>query len=550
MRPPRIALAPVMLSAAAFSLAQVAPPDGAIEGIVVNSDTGAGVEGASVTVSTVPSAGRSAKYEATSGIAGRFTITGMAPGSYFARVSKDGFAPQLSGLSFLPESVSSPEPPFRVDAGGDPVQVRLELAPLQTVRGRVLGPDGEPAAGVEVSLSPNIMANQDVTDAEGRFTLEGTRPGSYTLIARPPESAQPEEASDGTRTAIVTTYYPSVEDRSLAQPIVFRGQADLRDYEIRMQTAVVYRVSGIALDENRQPSSGAELSLFPVPAGAPEPRGLSMRPGGPRLFAVGLRQGVRGLPEATAVAGEDGRFEFPAVRSGDWIIRALSAPAPDAPDAHGSIRVSVSRGDAGDLEVSVAAPFQLTATLEWEEGDAGPTRTSNPGPLGVYLMEADGDVLVPGIAGGAQSGELSFDNVLPGRYQLVLASGVSARILQDNREIIGPVQVTADSPPLRVVLNASTGTVRGIAGEGATVVLVPQQPVGVTVGQTMVAGPGGLFELNQVPPGDYYVAAFHGEYRLAPSAAMLSLVPNRGRRVSVEEGSVADVTLPVVPAPR
>ena len=122
-------------------------------------------------------------------------------------------------------------------ASGDPVKVELKLTPLNTIQGRVLGPDGTPAGGVEVNLNPNILGSV-VTDREGRYSLENVKPGSYTLSARPPANARPEEAKDGTRIALVTTYYPSVSDQSLTQQIAFHGQGILDGYEIRMQTAL------------------------------------------------------------------------------------------------------------------------------------------------------------------------------------------------------------------------------------------------------------------------------------------------------------------------
>jgi hypothetical protein len=60
---------------------------------------------------------------------------------------------------------------------------------------------------------------------------------------------------------MVTTYYPSVADQSLVQPIVVRGQENLGGgYEFCMQTALVHRVRGIVLDEEGKPSAEAELN--------------------------------------------------------------------------------------------------------------------------------------------------------------------------------------------------------------------------------------------------------------------------------------------------
>jgi hypothetical protein len=465
----------------------------------------------------------------------------MTPGSYHTRVEKDGFASPLPDLRLLSNSE------FRVASTGDPVKVELKLTPFETIRGRVLGPDGKPAAGVEVSLDPNITADEAATDREGRFALPNIRPGVYTLIAKPPKSAQPEESSDGTRTAIVTTYYPGVADASLTQPIMLRGQG-AADYEIRMQTAPVHRVRGIVLDDAGKPLPEAELSLFRIPEGMPEPMGMSVRAGGRTLFAVGLRRGSGSTPEATAIAGKDGHFEFPAVRSGNW--RIDTDPAGDAA-SRGTADVYVGRADVDELEVHAATPFKLIGRVEWIGA-----QVSSSSSFGV--MSLISPVRNEFVRGGlVESSGLSFENVLPGRYQAIVKPGLSARIFV-NQDGQGENEVTGQTFPvnagsrLRVVLKTWSGTVRGTVekGEGATAVLVQQRFEGVAFGQTVVCGAGGSFELSEVSPGDYYIAAFDHLDGLSPSAAMLSLVPSRGTSVKVVEHSAADVTLSVIALPR
>jgi Carboxypeptidase regulatory-like domain len=282
MKSIRVAVLIATGSFAAFSAPQDAPSGGAVEGTVVNSVTGAGIAGASV----VLAGNKSGRYEATSDAAGHFKITGVVPGTYRPDVKKDGFATPTFDLSTLLSS-----PGLRVTSDRDPAKLELTLTPLDTIQGRVLDPDGKPAAAIEVSLYPNIMAEVAVTDEEGLFALHDIRPGSYTLIARPPKGAKTEEASDGTKTAMVTTFYPSVADQSLVQPIVVRGEGNFGSgYEIRMQTALVHRVRGIMLDEDGKPSPGAELTLLQNSEGPPASMGLGMRAGGPSLFALGMRR--------------------------------------------------------------------------------------------------------------------------------------------------------------------------------------------------------------------------------------------------------------------
>jgi hypothetical protein len=530
----RVAVLIAAASIATLVAAQSAPPGGTVQGTVTSTVTGAGIAGASV----VLSANRSTRYETTSDASGHFKITGLAPGNYRTTVEKDGFSSPPPDLAFFANSG------LRIGSGTDPVKVELKLTPLNTILGRVLGPDGKPAAGVEVSLYPNITANLPVTDQEGRFTLEEIRPGSYTLMAKPSANAQPEEARDGTRTAIVPTYYPSVVDQSLAQQIVSPGEGS---YEIRMRTAPVHRVSGIVLDEEGNPVPGAELTLFPIAEGISGVRGLSIGAGGLSLFALGMRPGgPPRVPEGTAIAGKSGRFEFPAVRSGDWRINAISYAPPDAPaaPARGIASALVGRADVDDLQIHVAKSFKLRGTSEWKGED-------HPRFLlgAVMLMNQDGTESLH--FGRAQSGGLMFDDILPGRYQLILRPGLAAQTFLGGNEVTGTFPLTGSGPPLHVVLRTWSGTVRGTVekGDGATVILVPQRVEGLALGQSIVCGAGGSFELSEVSPGDYYIAAFDHMDGLYPSAAMLSLVPSRGTSIKVEESSAASVMLSVIAAP-
>jgi hypothetical protein len=515
-----------LLAAGPITLAQNPPAGGTVEGTVVNSVTGAGIGGASVTLFS------GNQYQTTSDALGHFKITGIVPGGYRTSVGKDGFAP----LALF----SNPE--VRVTASSDPVTLELKLTPLNAIRGRVFGPDGKPLAGMDVNLNPNIWGNV-VTDQEGRFALESVKPGSYTLSARPPASVKPEEAKDGTRTAMVTTYYPSVADGSLAQPIAFRGEGDLIGYDIHMQTAPVHRVRGIVLDEGGKPSPGAELTLFPSSNAPPSPMGLSSRAGRSSLFLMGARRAPTGMAEATVRSGKDGRFELPAVPSGDWRIGVESNPS-------GTADVRVGREDIDNFQVHVAMSFRLTGTIDWQGARSQPA--SNPSVFAlVTLLTADTNEFVSG--GLVESGRIPlYEHIQPGRYKAIARPGLSAQIFLGEAEVTGQTfSLTANGPPFRMVLKTWSGTVRGTVGngEGATVMLVPQRGEGVAIGQTIRCGSGGSFELNEVSPGDYYMAAFDHMDPFAPSAAMVALMLSRGTSVRVEEGSSANVMLSVIAAP-
>jgi hypothetical protein len=145
-----------------------------------------------------------------------------------------------------------------------------------------------------------------------------------------------------------------------------------------------------------------------------------------------------------------------------------------------------------------------------------------------------------------------FYAISPGEYKLMVPPGLSARTFLGESELTGAFTVSADTPPIRAALKKVSGTIRGTVekGEGATVVLVPQWISDVTFGQTAVSGSDGTFELNEVTPGDYFIAAFDHMDGMSPSAAVLSLMRIRGTALHVEEDLAANINLSMVSLPR
>ena len=236
---------------------------------------------------------------------------------------------------------------------------------LVSLSGRVVDADGNPMSQGEVKIVDGIVVP---VAADGTFVMKDLEPGSYTLAAIPRATPVPE----GARVPVIT-YSP--------ERIVIRGDADVSGVEIRLQTAEVYRVSGMVLDETGNPKAGAEVQLLPkIQTGA-------------RIVGVGevitmVGPGpYTGPDEARVVSGEDGSFAFPAVRSGEWQLAAASRGSIDARNFADSVRngaVDVVVGDrnVGNLQIRLAAPFTVTGTVDW--GDLPKQR------VGILLSAAGG----------------------------------------------------------------------------------------------------------------------------------------------------------------
>jgi Carboxypeptidase regulatory-like domain len=499
---PRVIAPVLLLSSLAFS-----QTPGSVEGVVVDRVTRAGIPGASVTV-YLRSQGLT--YEATTDASGDFHIFGMKPGDYEVRFEKDGYR---FGNKY-------PAQPYHVGQGQDPIRIRLEMTRLVSLSGRVTDPDGNPVSQAEVKI---VGRNIVPVAADGTFVMKDLEPGWYTLAAIPTATAVPEGAR-----APVPTYTP--------EPIVVRGDADLSGYEIRLQTAEVYRVSGVLLDETGVPKAGVPVQLLPAIQ-----TGTRVVLFGDLISLVGPGPST-GPEEARVVSTEDGSFEFPAVRSGEWKLAATSAGSIESADYAASVRsgalsVIVGNRNVTNLQIRLAAPVKVNGTLDWGEM---PNRNAR-----VFLLPLGGLSVMFGPTMAASSGTLSLRVAAAEKHLIVPPAGPGyypVSVLLGGQEVLGkPVDLSADAT-FRVTYKAANGSVRGTVenGDGASVVLIPRNVQTMGFGRMVTSKADGTFDMSGVPPGDYFAAAFE-QFRTFPitDAAWLARVASIGTRVSVAQSPVS-----------
>jgi hypothetical protein len=479
-----------------------------LEGSVVNSITGAGIDGAKITLMGKGKAGvRDSITDAT----GSFHISGLAPGEYQVFVQKAGF----SGPPNLPANS------LHIGAGADPPRLRLELVPPATLRGRVFGTDGKPAVKVQVALGPQY-GTKTLTGDDGAFVFENVPPGRISLAA-----------FDGH----VRTYFPATADPTFADSISVRPGTDQGAYEIRLQTANVYRVRGVVLDRAGKPSADSIVSLSP---GLPNSQELQfvLSLGGTMTFRLNSPLGgVTPAREPDVTSGKDGVFEFPSVREGDWILRA------EAENIDRGVAFVGVRKDIDDVRIRLERPIEITGSVVLGDGSPAPKNGIN-----VMLTPTDG---VRGATGNTdKTGTLRIGDVSPGHYRITAISRaagyyVASVMVGDVDAMRQPAELSDSSPPLRIVLKAG-GRLSGNVekGEGSKLLLVPQTVSPGDIVQVYPCGAGGNFELAGIAPGDYYAIAvtrFDGPSRNAIEgvhAIMRDATP-----VRVEDGAVTSAHL-------
>ena len=509
-----------------------------VEGTVLNSATHAGIPEASVTLWTQ----KGVRYNAVTDASGTFRITGVLPGEYSVRFQKSGFE-ELGQPGFgQPLFLIGAAPGFHTDA---------KLVPFATLRGRVVDPDGRPAAHVIVRLGHHEPTE---SDAEGLFELEDLHPGSYTLEASPrvEQSGLSRQAKTppAPRTEIIPTFYPSTANAAEAEHIQIRPGADLAGYEIHLRTSPVYGVRGVVLDQAGKPVRKANVRLL----GAGENslmagRSMLRSPAAIVQYFLNIR-GVQNQ-EATLESRDDGTFEFPSVRPGDWNIEAELDPQLDDRRnlyfvSSGTVPAPVSDRDLDDVELRFARGFAVEITADW-----GGQPPSNGVPSIMLIPLTRRQIVTSGKP--APGGGLTFENLLPGRYHIVPTPGLPAgyyasAVMLAGHDVMGQeVELAPGMPPISVIYKPGPGTIRGTVeqGGGATVLLWPEGGTIPDLVRAIEAGPRGEFEATNVPPGDYSVIAFDRVGNEGGSESFVLGVFAAGTRVKVSEGSAETLQIAV-----
>ncbi len=510
----------------AFALLAEAQNGGSsLSGRVVNSVTRAGIAGAEIRMcrSGSPTPGVAiCRFDelptAVSDETGTYRLTGLADGQYmFLPLPREGFFPVM------------PAKP-QINVSGD-THLDVELIPLAGVRGRVLDPDGKPAAGVVVALdAPSCRGctamDVSITNADGEYSFTGLPPVESLILSASPRAQDPKAEEK-----IVTTYYPSAIDRDLAEGVRSQG-IDLFGYDIKLRTAQARSVKGIVIDNAGKPVPKAIVSIVKPATGM-----VAMIRG---YFAAEPIEVPVAEPSQTR---DDGTFTFPSVRRGNWTLRA----ALGDPALSGSADVSVSDAEVENVQVRVAPPLDIELQTDW--GDSPPARFP-AGPA--TFIPLDSPLLLPPLPGDLGPGQAPQFVGFAGKY--LIGPGPSpqpgfylAAVLLDNRDVLGQVADIASGDSLKLIFKTGGGSVRGTVEKGAeaTVVLMADASASARIGYATRCDSNGAFVLRDLPPGEYTAVAVQGAVGDPARPEFSAMLSASGRRVRVEAGSAAQVDLRV-----
>jgi protocatechuate 3,4-dioxygenase beta subunit len=524
------------LSVHIFSAPQAANPPGVfrIAGILIGANGGAPLNRGKVSLVEVKRPQE--QISVITGDDGRFEFPRVAPGKYSLRGAKHGY---ISAAYDEHEQYSSA---IVTGAGLDTEHLMLKLFPSAMIAGKVLDETGDPARHTGVTLYREdhqagmtriLTRGNDTTDDRGYYEFANLAPGTYFVSAtdtpwyaiHPVGSANENGTVSGMvdpslDVAYPTVYYQDATEPDDALPIPVRG-GDSVEVTLHMTPVPSLRL------RFRTPDTAQGFT-------AP----MLERP------ALG---GMESIPGQGAEQIAPGLWEMAGVPAGRYSVRIQ-------PQYAGSSQRNVEMNITSDGEELDTAQGQADGSVK-----ASVTMTNkNSLPTSLQLGLLDSKLRMHSTQNVNAKGEAEFQNVMPGKYQILAHSegkaySVTSVLVQGHRVSQNSLDVTSGSS-LDVALTVAAGStnVEGFAkrdgkpSAGAMVVLVPEHPeYKVDLFRRDQSDLDGSFVLLDVVPGRYTILAIENGWELDwSSPGVIGYYVKHGQAVVVPDQAKTSMSLP------
>jgi protocatechuate 3,4-dioxygenase beta subunit len=479
----------------------------AIAGTVVNAMTGAPLSQARISIAETKD-----RAKVTSMITsenGHFEFLQLRPGKYSLQGAKRGFLSSAyeQHEQFSTAIVTGPE--FSTE------NLVLRLTPMALISGQVFDEFGDPVRSAQVALyfenhnggiTRITRLLNSSTDDRGFFDFNLLRPGNYfiSVTARPWYAIHPVTAPEasGHRASQVspaldvvypTTYYHGASEADRATPIEVKG-GDRLQFEMHLNpTPALHLILRVPLDEQGQQTS------FNMPM-------LQKRVFDSVQFVQteGMQPVAPGVYEVSGVP--PGRYTVRATNSNSGQMEVST----DIDLARDGQELSNSRGEPlGSLKVTVKMPGQETLPKQY------------------FIGLQDSRLRLVAFKQGDPSGQLSFENLVPGKYAIRFGTQTKPYSVVRTSSLAGDtpghdVMVAPGAAlDLTAVLSVGVVNIEGVVHKkdkpvaGIMVALVPKDPqANIELFRRDQSDFDGTFLLQGVIPGSYTIVAVEDAWGL------------------------------------
>jgi hypothetical protein len=428
------------------------------------------------------------------------------------------------------------------------LEVHFSLRRSLAIEGRVATEDGDPLAGVLVSLERlDRRASRPAveTDDRGYYRQFGLPPGRYRLCVAPAATAAIKGAPQRwARESLVTTCYPAEADPAHPQ-VIELATADVGSADLVMKTVRRFTVSGELRDSGGGTLDAGDVSFV-------EENAL------PRRSLQVLRM-------------RPGRFVVEGVEPGTYALRVDVAgdAAYGRPREYASMEVVVRDEDVGGIVLRARRSAVVSGTLTFEGEapksivDMTVTVQHEPLPDGEpSAMSASRPVretLTFDLPATSAPARLGLSHTPPG--WLVKSILYHGRDVTDEPVVL---ESTADPGAIEIVLTnrvvyVTGGAVAAQRGRPVVVLAFRADRVGVgerpdpsggsslPVAASAPADEKGAFTVGPLVPGEYLVVAVDRDEwfdaSLENRSAAVGRVLPRAERLTVREGEQPSISL-------
>jgi hypothetical protein len=438
---------------------------------------------------------------------GRYEFRNLSAGAY--RVS----AMSLNGtaVAFGQRGPSERGELIALKPGAALEGIDIAMPQPSAISGRIVDERGDPMALANVRVEriefskgrrrltavPGITSRQ--TNDLGRYRIFGLSPGRYLVSAVVGEKVPGWETADWPGYA--RTYFPGTPIAAEAQTIEMAWDQNALNVDFSLVRGRIARIAGIAYAANGQPLHGVVA------------------------LTQSYRSGALGTPPVTVRTGDDGRFEFPRLAPGEYVIQASTTAASVYDEGEFASRfVTVDGVDVTGIALHLSEGSTLSGHLMFENIDppinldlrlfalpTDPDRTSLvDNPPGRAEIQPDRAFLIRGLQGPRRLGlpdpptGWMLKSVLAGGIDVTdtpLAFGTKEQSRSDV-EVVMTNRVTQ--------IGGAVADERGSPARDAAVVAFAINRDLWYAGSRFVGHADvyyeGTFDVSALAPGDYYVA--------------------------------------------
>ncbi len=436
---------------------------------------------------------------------GRFEFSGLPGGTYRIIANKHGYM----GMAYGGRLSSDPGMSIALGAN-ESRSVDIVLPRYSSMTGHIVDEFGDAVEGIQIDVAQirfqagrrrlvGVDGAVGETNDLGRYRVSGMQPGQYVVRAVVGQVTPFHPTPD--LPGYTTTYFPGTPNAAEAQLVSVGISQDLAGVDLALEQVPTALITGRRLASNGDPLGGL---LVLVPS---------------------YRSGAIITPPVGARTYPDGRFEFPNVPPGDYVIQADTGRRnPFREGEFASRFVTVNGSDVTDVLLQASSGSTISGHVR-SAGDeppaarpsvvaarADPDRTPlQNGSIAHGDVQSDLTFQLSGIHGPRR---LDLDRPPAGwALKAVLVNGID---VTDTPLPFGSTEQSLSDVEVVVTnrLTELTGTVldaRGNAVKGCAIVVFSSDPdrwySGSRYLQRSVGDGTCGFRFSGLPPGDYLISA-------------------------------------------